>query len=479
MRRSDMRGQCGTFSPRSLRFDPESLVDWYRALLGLPWARWYTLNVDDLALAASRAFDLPRRIVTISATAGLVTAADSDQVQADVLQVVHLNGTLADIPHAVTFSNTQYHERLARHEPWYQRLAVDLLTHPFVFIGTRLEEPPLWQHVVLRGPRGGRGLREMRHRSYLVTPTLFRARQALLTEFNVHWVPMTAEQFATTVVPQLSAAAGVGLDLLRRRAQPAEVLRLVPEVADLATKPNQSSEFLLGEEPIWADIQSDRASVRECDEKLFELVERVRRQTERRGYVLVTGTAGSGKSTSLMRVCLRLSAEGVRVAWVDRDLDLSPRELRRTMFGDRPPAVLAIDDADVYGPVLAPLVREIACDANAPLVLLAVRSGRVDNVLNPTQLDEVPGAELAMPPLCDQDINGLLDVLTRENRLGILTGRPRTEQLRAFRDKAGRQLIVAMIEATSGRPFREKLLDELLELKSEEQIWPGGACSFC
>jgi hypothetical protein len=140
------------------------------------------------------------------------------------------------------------------------------------------------------------------------------------------------------------------------------------------------------------------------------------------------------------------------------------------MFGDRPPAVLAIDDADVYGPVLASLVREIACDAKAPLVLLAVRSGRVDNVLNPTQLDEVPSAELAMPPLCDQDINGLLDVLTRENRLGILTGQSRAEQLRAFRDKAGRQLIVAMIEATSGRPFREKLLDELLELKSEEQF---------
>jgi hypothetical protein len=69
-----------------------------------------------------------------------------------------------------------------------------------------------------------------------------------------------------------------------------------------------------------------------------------------------------------------------------------------------------------------------------------------------------------MPPLADSDIDSLLDVLDRENRLGILKGKARTEQRAAFRDQAGRQLLVAMIQATSGRRFEEKVVEELSDL---------------
>ena len=41
-----------------------------------------------------------------------------------------------------------------------------------------------------------RDLRELRHRSYLVTPNLDKAKQALLTEYNVVWIPMDAQTFA-------------------------------------------------------------------------------------------------------------------------------------------------------------------------------------------------------------------------------------------------------------------------------------------
>jgi hypothetical protein len=105
------------------------------------------------------------------------------------LEFVHLNGKIQDIPDNVTFSTTQYAERLARPELWYLRFAGDLLTSPVIFVGTRLDERPLWQHLTLRLPRGGRQLRELRHRSYLVTPTLDRAREALLAEFNVEHIP--------------------------------------------------------------------------------------------------------------------------------------------------------------------------------------------------------------------------------------------------------------------------------------------------
>jgi len=118
--------------------DENSLPAWYSEILRFPWQRFYTLNIDDLPSAVSRKFTLPRKIVPIS-------AVDPQRSPGNVefysdLECVHLNGSLQDVPNHVTFSVTQYAERLAQHDPWYLQLSADLLTSPFIFIGTQLDE---------------------------------------------------------------------------------------------------------------------------------------------------------------------------------------------------------------------------------------------------------------------------------------------------------------------------------------------------
>lgn len=126
--------------------DADSLPDWYQTIFSMPWAKLYTLNVDDLASAVARRFELPRKLSILSATTG---SADSitPEPTPGALEVVHLNGAISDIPEKVTFSVTQYGERLSGFDPWYMRLTAELLSRAFVFIGTRLDEPPLWQHL--------------------------------------------------------------------------------------------------------------------------------------------------------------------------------------------------------------------------------------------------------------------------------------------------------------------------------------------
>ena len=51
-----------------LTVDPDSLPDYYQVILDLPWHCCYTLNVDDLILAATRRFGLRRTPAPISAT---------------------------------------------------------------------------------------------------------------------------------------------------------------------------------------------------------------------------------------------------------------------------------------------------------------------------------------------------------------------------------------------------------------------------
>ena len=444
--------------------DESSLSPWYEQIFSLPWQRIYTLNIDDLEDAVSRKVHLPRTLCSNSAR----KADEGNTTPPTSLEVMHLNGALDEAPDNVTFSVMQYAQRLAGPDPVYRRLAAELVSSPIVFIGSALDEPTLWQSIESRRWKGGRGSQELRPRSYLVSPTLSAPKIALLANFNVVWLKMTGEEFCQQVLAQIGPAATEGLQYLLSKSGASKLTKQVPDVAQLSTKPDEGSEYLLGYEPIWADIQSGRAIKREHDEEVWATVSNHWKTDAIRGAVIITGTNGSGKSTALMRVCLRLSASGTPVAWVDPETDLSPGDVRSHIRTVNAPMVIAIDDADTYGTQLSPLIRELVSDENRCLVLLGIRSGRIDRVVNPNQLAGIPITETAVPLLQDSDIDSLIDVLLRENRPGRLRGMPRPEQQRLFRDQSGRELLVAMIQATSGSKFEAKVVQEMTELTNEQ-----------
>jgi hypothetical protein len=177
-----------------------------------PWYRVYTLNIDDLASAVARRFELRRQPVAISAT---TLATDSQRrPAAGQLEVVHLNGALSDAPESLTFSDAQYGSRAASPDSWYTRCAIDLRSRPVIYVGTELNESTLWQHVELRRRQGAES-EIMPPGSILVTPSISRARSDMLRDLNVDWVAATAEQFATGVLNQVAEAAARGFEFLK------------------------------------------------------------------------------------------------------------------------------------------------------------------------------------------------------------------------------------------------------------------------
>jgi hypothetical protein len=194
---------------RRFRVDPSTLPAHYRVWFQAPWRRMYTLNQDDLESAVARRFDPPRKMKSVSAL-GRMPRSTSPRV----LQVVHLNGMMAHGIHRVTFSQEQYARRLAVREPWYAALAHELVRFPFVFVGTPLEEPLLWQHLTMRLSRTNARVR--RPRSFLVSRSLPRAREAMLSRYNVEWIGGTAREFAEAVLAPLEEAFERGHDAIRR-----------------------------------------------------------------------------------------------------------------------------------------------------------------------------------------------------------------------------------------------------------------------
>jgi len=447
----------------SLTTDANKLPDWYKTFFAMPWHKVYTLNIDDIELATARKYPLPRKIAAVSATKTTFDNRESDKI---FLRVIHLNGTLDDLVDNVTFSMSQYAERLARQEPVYVELASELLSHPFVFIGTKLDESPLWQHVELRFAKGGK-VKELRPRSYLVTPTLDKARQVVLSQFNVDWVELDAEGFEKALASIPEIEKGFALISGRSSKELAKTFT-IPDVSELAVNPFEKTDFLLGTEPTWSDIQSGRAIERENEEELYSTAKaRINKPTP--GLIVVTGSAGSGKSTSLLRLALRLVADGSEVGWIGRNIECSTRDLRSVSDRGAMPKVLIVDDVDLVGSDLGSALREITSGKNEPLVIVGIRSGNIERKINRVQLGEIHYEEHVMPQLSDTDIEDLIDVLDRENRLGILKGRARIEQIKLFQQQAGRELLVAMIQATSGERFEVKVCNELNEFEDESR----------
>jgi hypothetical protein len=158
---------------RRLIVGPHPLPEYYRAWFTAPWHRLYTLNVDDLEDAAARQFGL------------------------QPVEVVHLNGKIGAPLEELTFSPLQYAARLVARERVYAQLARELHEHPFVFVGTTLDEAVMWQHI--EGERRSRGDAAERPRSFLVTPTLPRARRAMLEALQIEWISATAAETASVL----------------------------------------------------------------------------------------------------------------------------------------------------------------------------------------------------------------------------------------------------------------------------------------
>jgi len=433
----------------------------YASWFALPWYRHYTLNIDDLDEAVGAHSALPRELRSLSGQ------RDGIPVTQDLLSV-HLNGRLRDFPD-VTFSAPQYGQRLARAEVWYQTLVADLLNHPVLFVGTALEEPGLWQHIELRQQRQ-REVMELRPPSYLVSPHLPAARAALLKRFNIDWIEATEEEFFDAALTDTAVESALGHQVLSRRFHPSRGRVLIRRLSELRQEsdPDDLAMFLLGREPHWKDLSDGYAIERD-----FEAEVLANAATGANDVVLITGTAGSGKSTTAMRLALALEAAGKGVSVLD------------TVEGDRSvPRVVAaveaqgsevvlIDDIEIFGERAERLLEELSELDKPPLVIAALRSSRLQRL--DLQLGHLRVREVTVPPLDDSDIDKLIASLERANRLGLMAGMDDQRRRRIFREQCGRQLLVAMYKATSGESLHDRVFSECEDLSGNSRLVYGMA----
>lgn len=430
---------------QKLLVQTDSIADYYKDFLSIPWFKIYTLNLDNLIPAAVSRFALPTEIETVSALRPRTVSG---------LMAVHLNGIVTDFPD-VTFSAPQFGARTASPDPFYDILTRELYGHPVVFVGTALDEPPLWHHMALRGSRPDIG--ELRPKSFLVVPSLSVARRAMLERYNVKWIAMDGEAFCDRyLTPNLADGSIAALtpiptppnfeDVAVARAEPA------PDLPD----------FLRGREPQWADVATGFAVQRTCENRVVETL-----ATGTGRALVLTGTAGNGKSTLMRRLALQIQTSGFRVLWLRLDAPGTIAELRSEAIVSGQETYVFVDDLQRFGSRGVELLRTVAETPTGPVIVAAMHSTSYEELHVAEALYGLEFENLVVPNLDDQEIDDLLGSLERANRLGHLAGLSLEERRREFTGRAHRQLLVAMIEATSGRRFEDKVSTECRELPGD------------
>jgi hypothetical protein len=436
--------------------DRDKLPDRYETWFSLPWHRIYTLNVDDADEAVSEITAEPR-LQVLSALKSKPGDAKSDH-----LPVVHINGRLQDFPN-LTFTPWEFADRTASPEPWYQEFAIDIATRPIVVIGSVLDEPPLWHFMRLRELRGS--AKELRPRSWLVTPSIDLGRKRMLGELNFKHIAATEEEFfATTISPHSAQLVALG-----RAAKSTNADSLIDVAEQVRSAAPGTADYLLGSAPTWGDVTNGYAAEFAFDELLSEAIEGLTA-----GTISVVGSAGSGKTSSLMRAAAKLAAQNNNVLWLGRETELSIAEIRKAVH-DLSPDFLFIDDVDRFGDQAPVLLKGLQRAEEALVVVVATRSARFYGLRFDVILQT--DINLEQTKLTDADADALLKELVRGKRLGALRSMSHEDRIRQLTKRDDRQLLVTLIEATSGEKFHDRVAGECRDLGEIELVLYGIACT--
>lgn len=180
---------------------------------------------------------------------------------------------------------------------------------------------------------------------------------------------------------------------------------------------------------------------------------------DRMEFVVIKAHAGAGKTVLLRRLawdaahdfdalCLYLDPNGV----------ISAAALQELVTACRERIYLFVDDLTDRVRELVSLAKNIGPDGRLVTVIGAARTNEWNVSGGPLGPLVTDSYELRY--LSEIEIDRLLALLNKHRSLGTLASLPGPAQKAAFVERAGRQLLVALHEATLGRPFEDILEDE-------------------
>ncbi|MBI4923633.1 MAG: SIR2 family protein [Devosia nanyangense] len=458
-------------------FEP---ADFHRLIPELPWAGIVGTNYD---LIIERAYDQanspmqPLSVVRSDAS-GIDKAAAS-------LTYIKLHGCITEYqvlhPPLVASSEQLINFREGR-VGQFDTFLEWAKTRTIVFVGYSFRDPDLralLDQVIKEG--------DGRPTHYIVTPGVLLAQRKYWSDRRIETIDSTFSEFLTSVdvafpKPKRELALVVGSNNFqtpitrfisvagRTESQElrAYLASSVEVVADLGAKPAiDSKQFYRGFDLGWAPIANNldiRLPI--VDEVLSEEVLPSASVSLPR-MVVLKGHAGSGKSVAMRRICYEAAVRHERLCIFVSRLGLIEERYFDELFSlTNVPVHLFVDNASYHRNSLARLFEQ-ARKRHWKLIVVCSESY---NLWNTTcdNLNALVGNEYTMRYLSEGDIDRLLANLKRHDSLGYLATLPAEKQHEQLKEVHGRQILVALLEATHGVGLQQIVVDEYRSISPKE-----------
>lgn len=292
----------------------------YVELLRHPFSRIYTLNIDDAFEKAAyqqsgdRKFNVRHRCDCIE---------DVDQFY-QTLDYIKLNGDIRKTSEGFIFSNQEYGLASTTEPFWYEELANDYDNYVFVFIGTELNEPLFYHQIEkYKNKSGGND-----SRSYILIPSLSNINKKSLESNNIYhiegvlsnftgWLksefspPLTGSDIVNNIRPELTSENKGDHSYSQELSGVIPINRASLALMKRTSGNSKIRNFYRGFKPNWIDITDSVPAYLERIKIFFEKELRGGKPKPLSLY-LIFGAAGSGKTTALMQIALKLADENDR-----------------------------------------------------------------------------------------------------------------------------------------------------------------------
>lgn len=448
---------------RFANLEPDQDVRW---ISKRNWRAIFTTNYD---LGIERVYELSQepmqKPVTIALTREIVAHDPRFEVP-----IIHLHGTLYRGHDNIVITQTDYAKFREQRRMLFDLLKKEFAASTVLYIGYSNQDPN-W--ALIQEEIAAEFYPKPLPVSYRVAPNTDAVDLEILKAKNVETVTSTFQEFVAASDMAL-ADLRVEPDRLKRiqatvpshlatafERNPAAVARLLNawvyvNQAQFNVVPNTQA-FLEGDRPNWALISKKYHFERDIEEEVYEeLLDYGTGSPTRPTVSVVLGPAGYGMTTLLMSLGVRLVQEMVGPVYMHKagaPLTEGDVLFASTLFPE--PAFFLVDDAADCSPELQSALTQLRGENRAAAFLLAERKN--EWMLRRVRVN---GKEFPIESLSDPEIYRLLDCLGSHNALNKLEHLPRDFQFTVVREKHGKELLVAMREATEGKGFDAIIEDE-------------------
>lgn len=347
--------------------------------------------------------------------------------------------------------------------------------HPVIFIGHSLDDIDI-RTLLLEITADTMSTRP---RYYTVSPGLSDMEKRFWEGKRVSLLDGTFEEFMAALDASLTNAfRGVGAPATNKSEHVTGLLGLRPNMlsqnaidflvndvqfvkAITSTETVSPTDFYRGVNPGWAAIEQDLDIKRNVMDTILAdnfLVD----ASETKGfpqYVLIKAHAGAGKTVLMKRLAWTATHDyELNSLFLNSGAQINVAALKELLACTSERFFLFVDDAGDHVRELEALATGLQDEGQRLIVVIAERINEWN--VSAETIEQFVGTEYEIGYLNETEIEALLEKLEIYSALGTLESASSDERKIAFSERAGRQLLVALHEATLGQPFEQIIVDE-------------------